>query len=135
MNSSSWQSPFILTIDVGSSSLRALMFDVRGSRLPGIEARRSLQMHTASDGAAEFDPEALLARFFEAIDEALDQAGNRANDIAGVAVDTFVSNLMGVDAASEAVTPLLTYADAQAADEDEGVAVAVTVAWRSVRAC
>ncbi len=109
--------PTILTLDIGSSSLRVLLFDARGGRVPGVAARRALQMRTSAEGAAEFDPDALLARLFDAIDEALAQAGGRAGDIAGVAVDTFVSSLVGVDARGEAVTPLLTYADTRAAGE------------------
>jgi len=121
MNPSSWQSPFILTIDVGSSSLRALLFDARGLTVPGILARKSIHLRTSPDGASEADPVALLNDIFETIDDVLQQAGDRALAIAGVAIDTFVSNLMGVDAAGEAVTPLLTYADARAADEVAGL--------------
>ncbi len=111
------RSPYILTLDIGSSSLRGMLFDAQGQPLPGILARRPLQMHTSPQGAAEFDPDALLAHLFLVIDEALAQAGDRAQDIVGVAIDTFVSNLVGVDADGRAVTPLLTYADTRSAGE------------------
>ncbi len=113
--------PFILTLDIGSSSLRVLLFDAQGGRAPEAAARRPLQMRTSAEGAAEFDPDALLAALFDAIDEALAQAGDRAEDIAGVAVDTFVSSLVGVDADGRAVTPLLTYADTRSAGEVAGL--------------
>lgn len=98
-----------------------MLFDTQGNQVHGVNTRRPLQMRTSSEGAAEFDPDAVLARLFEAIDEALAQAGDRAQDIAGVAIDTFVSSLVGVDADGWAVTPILTYADTRSADEVAGL--------------
>lgn len=113
------QSPFILTIDVGSSSVRALLFDARGLTVPGILARKPIHLRTSPDGASEADPAALLNDIFETIDDVLQQAGDRTPMIAGVAIDTFVSNLMGVDAEGQVVFPLSTYADTRAAAEAE----------------
>jgi gluconokinase len=113
--------PYILTLDIGSSSLRALLFDARGMRVPGVEAREGVHLRTTPPGASEADPDALLEALFRAIDAALVQAGDRARDIAGVAVDTFVSNILGVDEAGRAVVPLTTYADTRAAGEAEAL--------------
>jgi len=113
--------PYILTLDIGSSSLRALLFDARGMRVPGIEARQPVHLRTSPPGASEADPDALLDAIFRAIDDALAQAGDRASDIAGVAIDTFVSNMMGVDTEGQVVFPLTTYADTRAAGEAEAL--------------
>ena len=113
--------PFILTIDVGSSSLRALLFDARGNPAPGIEAREPVHLRTDAAGASEADPDALLAGVFRAIDAVLEQSGEWAQAIAGVAVDTFVSNLMGVDRDGRVVFPLTTYADTRSEGEVPGL--------------
>ncbi len=118
---SALRSPFILTLDIGSSSLRALLFDARGLRVPGVEAREPVHLRTSPPGASEADPDELLESIFRAIDMALLQAGDRAKAIGGVAVDTFVSNLLGVDAEGRVVFPLTTYADTRAAGEVEGL--------------
>ncbi len=43
-------------------------------------------------------------------------SGEKARQIAGVGSCTFVSNILGVDTADEAVTPVYTYADTRPAD-------------------
>ena len=118
---SALQPPFILTIDVGSSSLRALLFDAQGERAPGIEAREPVHLRTAPTGASEADPDDLLAGVFRAIDALLAQADARSHAIGGVTVDTFVSNLLGVDAEGRVIFPLMTYADTRSADEIPGL--------------
>lgn len=111
----------ILTLDIGSSSLRVLLFDTQGGRVPGVEAREPVRLRASPPGASAADPDELLASIFRAIDAALAQAGDRVGDIEGVAIDTFVSNLLGVDAAGRAVFPLTTYADTRAAGEAPGL--------------
>jgi len=113
--------PYLLALDIGSSSVRALIFNARGEPLSGARARQPVQLHASSEGAAEADPDALLDQVFAAIDKVMAQAGDGARDIAGVAVDTFVSSLVGVDGDGRAVTPLLTYADTRAAGEVAGL--------------
>ncbi len=113
--------PTILTLDIGSSSLRVLLFDAQGGRVPGVEAREPVHLRTTPAGASEVDADELLAGVFRAIDTALAQAGKRAKEIGGVAVDTFVANLLGVDADGRVVFPLTTYADTRSAGETPGL--------------
>ncbi len=113
--------PYLLALDIGSSSARALIFNAQGEPLSGAKAQRGLRMRTSPDGAAEFDADALLAQVVAVIDDLLTQAEDRAQDIVGVAVDTFVSSLVGVDGEGRALTPLLTYADTRAAGEVAGL--------------
>ena len=105
------RSPLVLAIDIGTSSVRALLFDGRGRRVEGVDARETYAMTTRSDGAVETDADALLDRVWRCVDGALGQAGPRARDVAAVAVSTFVSNILGVDRAGRPVTRLMTYAD------------------------
>ena len=120
-NAVSHKTPLILTLDIGSSSLRALLFDARGRRLPEVEAREPVHLRTSPPGASEADPDELLASIFRAIDTALAQAGDQTQDIGGVAIDAFVSNLLGLDAEGRVIFPLTTYADTRAAGEVPGL--------------
>lgn len=115
------QPPFVLALDIGSSSVRALLFDGRGHKVNGIEGRQAVTATTVPPGAHEFDPDDLLERVFTCIDQALEQAGPRANTIAAVAIDTFVNNILGLDAAGRAITPLTTYGDTRSASEVAGL--------------
>ena len=54
------ESPFILALDVGSSSLRAVLFDRWGRSVEGVEARRPHVLTFGSDGEASADPDALV---------------------------------------------------------------------------
>ncbi len=111
------EGPLILGLDIGTSSVRALLFDGVGRAVPSVMARRSYELHTTMEGAAEADPDELLDCTWACIDELLDRAGFLSEGISGVAACTFVSNVLGVDAAGRAVTPLMTYADTRSADQ------------------
>jgi gluconokinase len=107
--------PFILTLDVGTSSARSLLFDRRARAVEGFEARRSYSPRTTADGGGDFDPAGLTAAVEDLLDEAAARLGGRVP--AGVACCTFWHSLMGVDAAGEPVTPLYTWADRRSSAE------------------
>lgn len=106
--------PLVLTLDIGTSSLRAMLFDSRGRALADHWAQISYEMRTTPDGGVESDAEVLLARAEEAIDAVLARAGSLAGRIAVVGTSTFWHTLVGV-AGDRAVTPLYTWADTRAA--------------------
>ncbi len=103
-----------LALDIGTSSLRAMLFDAQGRALPGVLVRKGYRLTTTVDGGVTLDPQQLLQSCVAAIDEVLQQAGPRR--IARVAMDTLVANLLGIDAAGEPVTPLYTWADTRGAE-------------------
>jgi gluconokinase len=103
--------PLILTIDIGTSSVRVLLFDAEGRVVNTIIAQERYAMRVSADGAAEDDPDAALDRVARCVDTALAQAGPLAACIGGVAVDTLVSNVIGLDAAKRPITPMVIYAD------------------------
>lgn len=112
-------SPFILTLDIGSSSARAVIYDGRGRAVPGLAAHEPYEVQTGADGAAEDNPAAAIQRAARCIDAALERAGPLAGQIAAVAVDTLVSTFLALDGEGQPLTPLITYADTRnAADAD-----------------
>ncbi|MDB5081849.1 MAG: carbohydrate kinase [Chloroflexi bacterium] len=109
------QNPLVLSLDVGSSSLRASLFDGAGHSLDGLEIKTTYQLDTTPDGGVEKDPDELLGIAIDAIDQLLAQAGPLASRIEGVALDTFWHSLMGIDREGHSTTPLLTWADTRSA--------------------
>ena len=109
----------ILAVDVGSSSVRAMIFDRQGFALDGVFAQARYSPDTTPDGGSTIDPAAMCNRIFECIDTTLHQAGSRAAHIAVVAMDTLVSNLMGMAADSQPTTPVYTWADVRGANLSE----------------
>src|SRR6266545_5212862 len=105
------EAPLILTIDAGTSSARALLYDARGHTVGGVIAQERYSIRSGPDGAVEDDPDAALERIWCCVDAALAQAGQLAQRIRAVAIDTLVSNILAIDAAGRPLTPLITYAD------------------------
>jgi gluconokinase len=108
---------FVLTLDVGTSSARAVLYDAGARAVDDVEARRVYSMRTTPDGGVEGDPEALLALVAETVDEVLAKAGPRSSRIRAVACCTFWHSLMGLDAAGRPQTALYTWADTRAEKE------------------
>jgi len=90
--------PLVLTLDIGTSSLRAMLFDAMGRALADHWAQLTYELRTTPDGGVETDAEVLLARAEEAIDAVLARAGSLAGRIAVVGTSTFWHTLVGVAA-------------------------------------
>ncbi len=109
-------SPLILTIDVGTSSTRAILFDAQAH-----VAQRANHLETTADGGAVFDAGHLLENVVAVIDQILDGAGPLARQIGAVAMDTLVGNLVGLDAQGKPVTPVFIYADTRNAADAQAL--------------
>lgn len=117
--------PLVLTIDIGSSSARVLLFDRIGRMVDAIGAQARYEILATADGAAEVDPDWLIEQVARGIDAVLVQAGKLAGQIAAVAVDTLVTNIMAVDAAGAPLTPLITYADTRNGEDAAALRMAL----------
>ncbi len=105
------EAPFVLTFDVGTSSVRALLYDARARPIDGMTAHIVHEMTTTADGGVTCDADALVERTAKVIDGVLSVAGKDVTKIRGVASDTFWHTVVGVDAEGAAITPLYTWAD------------------------
>ncbi|HEU0252264.1 MAG TPA: gluconokinase [Pyrinomonadaceae bacterium] len=103
---------FLLSIDVGTSGVRAALFDDRGQQVPGAQARRPRDLET--DFAA-LDADSLVDEVIMTIDELLTYHLHSAAQIDLITISTFWHSLLGVDGGGRAATQLLTWADTRAA--------------------
>jgi gluconokinase len=106
-------SSLILTLDVGTSSLRTMLYDAQGSALSEAEVQITHSAHVTPDGGVELDPEVLFANAVRAIDGILPRVPP-GQTIAGVATCTLWHSVLGVDPSGAAITPLYTWADTRA---------------------
>lgn len=111
------EAPLVLAIDIGSSSVRAVMFDARGYQVDQSEHQIPHRLHTTADGGSEADAENLFEMVAECIDGALSLASERAGDIGAVATCSFWHGLMGIDATGAPTSPVYMWADTRAGDE------------------
>jgi gluconokinase len=108
--------PYILALDVGTSSTRTLLFDATGNALPNVLAQRPYKLTISNEGEVSVDPDTLVAVVDQTIDDALEMAGPLARDIGAVAIDTFWHGLMGVDADYRPLTQLILWEDTRPHD-------------------
>jgi len=100
----------VLSIDVGTSGVRAALFDESGDEVPGTQVRS--RRSAAVSGFGELDPDQLVDEVINTIDQLLRHT-NEQIDL--IAISAFWHSLLGVDAAGRPTTPLLTWADTRAA--------------------
>lgn len=112
-----FEPPLILAIDIGTSTVRTVVFDGLGRAVQGLEARRPHKIEVRRGGICETAPDPLLRLVWDCIDETLAKASPLTDELKAVALCTFVGNLMGADENGRALTPLITYADTRSDDE------------------
>jgi gluconokinase len=108
-----WQDARILSIDVGSSSVRGGLYDGSGEELEGTEVKLDYEFEYTPDGGASKDADELLDLVACAVDGAIRKAEDA--EISGVAMSTFWHSVLGIDRDGRPTTPILTWADRRAA--------------------
>ncbi len=99
--------PCVLAIDIGTSSVRAILFD-RMARIASPAFQKACDMETTPDGGVYIDADRLAAEVGSVLDAFCAAGGHPAID--GVAMTTFWHNVVGVEG-DRAVTPLISWAD------------------------
>lgn len=115
-----FEPPFLIGIDVGTQTIRAIAFDARGRRV--VDARRATPTHVLGGGRGEYDPDELFATVLECLTEAAAGLGGRP--VAGMAVASIGESCVLVDAEGRSLAPSLMWFDRRT----EGAAEALTAA-------
>ena len=113
MNIGVSEGPYVLALDIGTSSARALLFDREGELVPGAKEHYSYLIPTRNDGAVEAEPHALCEAVYQCIDGCLEKAGELVNKIQGVGTCAFASSILGIGPNGKPVSPVYTYADSR----------------------
>jgi gluconokinase len=103
---------WILALDVGTSSTRAIGYDAAGRPLPGADARVGYEPATTPDGGVELDAEELVAATVSAVDRCLAVAPGPPAAVAG---SVFWHSVLALDAAGRPLTGVITWADTRSA--------------------
>jgi gluconokinase len=106
----------ILTLDIGSSSARALLFGTNGQVVPGFESHVPYQANTSEAGGWEIGAAELTEVAAQALDPICSQMRSSKIRPAAVAIDTFWHSILGVAANGKAVTPVLHPFDSRSRD-------------------
>jgi len=98
----------LLSIDVGTSGVRASLFDERGNEVPGAWAHSRRPISISNFG--ELYPNRLVNEVVDTIDQLQFNV-----PVDHIAISAFWHSLLGVDSAGRPTTKLLTWADTRAA--------------------
>lgn len=108
--------PFVLALDIGTSSVRAAVYDARAREVSGTGSRLARGFCTTADGGAEADAEESIAAVARVVDEALARSPREISSrVSSLAVACFWHSLVGVSREGRAVTPVYGWADTRAA--------------------
>ena len=97
----------ILSLDLGTSSVRALLFDSRFAHHEGIALQKKYSITTTSDGGAEVSGDLLLSLTIECLDAVHAQMSERNLKPAAVAISTFWHCFLGIDKDNNSTTPII----------------------------
>lgn len=100
--------PFVVGVDVGSGGTRAAVYDASGREVKGRRAKILHAFTTAADGTSVIDADRVADEVGQVVGQVVQGLGV---PISAIAIDTFASSLVPVDAAGAALGPCITYAD------------------------
>ncbi len=109
------KSPFILALDIGTSSVRAALYDAEGGVLPATFVKNDRVLTATDEGGAEIDGAEAFGQIVKAIDDVLKKAEKMKGEIQYVAASSFWHSLVGVDAKGKPTTKVFGWAENRAA--------------------
>ncbi|HYP00034.1 MAG TPA: gluconokinase [Pyrinomonadaceae bacterium] len=111
------RAPYVVALDIGTSSGRAALFDAEAREVEATRARVEWSFETTREGGAETDADQLLEQLARVVDETHARVAALNLRVEALAVSCFWHSLVGVDAEGRALTPLYGWADTRAARE------------------
>ncbi len=109
----------VLAVDIGTSSIKAGLYDQNANSIPGIDITVAHEQDISGDGTAEEPVERIVDAVEQAIDGVLSLVSNKNLKIAAVAMDSMASTILAVDIEGGPLTPVFTYADTRSAEDVE----------------
>jgi gluconokinase len=106
----------ILAIDIGTSSVRAALYDDAGTISPKTLVKNERQLRRTADGGSEIDAKKALSQLVSTIDDVLRAAEKIPGQITHVATSCFWHSLVGVDEFGKPTTNVLSWADNRSRD-------------------
>src|SRR5258708_33134607 len=109
--------PLVLALDIGTSSVRAALYDAEAREVEGFEARVERGLTVTAEGGSELEFEKGVRDVYAAIDALFLRQPVPPHPIVAVGISAFWHSLIGADGEMRAVTPVYGWADTRAASE------------------
>src|SRR5439155_1445450 len=123
----------VLALDLGTSSVRAVVYDTHGQMVAPTLCDLPYKVRTTYPGEVSSDPDELVRLIASSIDAALKAARKERVDIVGAAAACYWHSLMGVDRNERPTTELRTWADTRSASETRNLRPTFAKRWPQLR--
>ena len=104
------QGPLVVGIDIGSGGTRAAVYDVSGREVGKLNHKETHSFTVDDDGTSTIDADQIVEEIRASLAAVL-TTSPLPGQVRAIGFDTFASTLVAVDAAGNALTPCITYAD------------------------
>lgn len=111
------KTPLAIAIDIGSSSIRAIVFDADGKQLRDTEQRERYKLEITPDGGSMCDPLRIRRLTAKCIERLCARIGHRVHDIAVVGISCHWHSLMGLDQSGIPITPVYMWSDKRSSQD------------------
>ncbi len=108
--------PLFLALDIGTSSVRAGLYDCEASVLPHTMVKNERQLTITADGGFEIDADEALSQIIEAIDQVLTKCPSNAENIEYSAASSFWHSILGIDKTGNPTTKVFAWAETRPAE-------------------
>jgi gluconokinase len=111
--------PIVLGLDIGTSGVRAMLFDGRGDEIESVAIQLSDDLYQALSSGSDADADALVDHVLRAIDLLFERSADSVSRVNLVSVACFWHSLVGINTEGIAITPVFGWADTRAAGAAE----------------
>lgn len=120
--------PLALAIDIGSSSVRAVVYDADTRQIAGTEYRERYKLEITADGGSMCDPVRIRRLVAKCIRKACESLGARVGEIAAVGISCHWHSLMGLNRNGTPITPVYMWSDKRSSADAEALATEINAA-------
>jgi gluconokinase len=110
---------YFMAVDIGTSSVRAALFDGLGGQ-KGI-ASQEYPLICREAGMAELDPDEVFGAILKVVKECVDKSGVRSQAIEALGFSTQMHSFLAVDREGRCLTNVLTWADSRPMKQAEQI--------------
>ncbi len=116
-------------LDVGTSSVRALLFGDDFTACPDMGLQKKYEFVTRPDGSVEVDPGILLKLLCDCLDALHEQMQQKRYQAAGVGISTFWHCFVGIDQDGRPTMPIVHLFDTRSGQQMEELTNTFDAAW------
>lgn len=126
--------PLALAIDIGTSSVRAILYDATGRVVDDHSAQLPYEIDTGHDGRSTFDANELRRLSESVVDDICSGLGKEF--VAAVGISCFWHSLLGLDEHGAPATPVFYWGDNRSVEQVEQLRAGLDrLYWRSRSGC